>query len=360
MTSGIHLVVAADAKFFPGLAVTVASALATLPMGRTLNVHVLDGGLSPAMADALRRLAARIHPAAAVEFHPVDEARFDGFHSGIANSRMYYARLLVGSLIAADRALYLDVDVVVLDGLDDLWDREMGGNILLAAADRKIARLCDDCPWPLSDAEAGGPYFNTGVLLMDLARWREERIGERAMQLAGEAGGKCRWHDQTALNYLLRGRIGGLPDEWNWQREDLPEDPAIRAIHFTTGKKPWRYPGPDARFRVWRAFYRFACGPTRSLFLRRQSLPGLLHAAIETAVRCLPTLRAAYLLLLQARLLLTPQSEKKQAVAGTIAYFTTGPGGPKNNAEITRSHPTLLKITRRLAAIKNPAPALEI
>jgi hypothetical protein len=218
--------------------------------------------------------------------------------------------------------------------------------MILAAADRKIRHLRDDCPWPLSDPDGEAPYFNTGVMLVDLRRWREEE--SQAMKLAGEAGEKCQWYDQTVINYLLRERIGTLPEEWNWQIESLPVDRDISAIHFTTGKKPWLYLGPDVRFRIWRAYYALAAGSSLPLFLRRDALPGLFHGLVETLLRKSPGLRDAYVRLLGIFRQSTRDAAKERKIAGTIAYFTTGPGGPAGDSGSARDNALVAKLRRRL------------
>ena len=336
----IHIVTGADEGFAPGLLAAVSSALFSLPPSRPVTVHVLDGGLSKKSSARLRAAADRIHPGCRIQFCPVDVTRFAGFRSGIGNSRMYYARLVIGELVCADKVIYLDADVVVTGCLEDLWNWEMGGNLVLAAEDRKLRLLRDDCPWPLPDEES--PYFNTGVMAIDLREWRKENVGARAIALAAEAGDKCQWYDQTVLNYLLRGRIGLLPDFWNWQREEIPADAPVGAIHFTTGKKPWLYFGPDARFRIWRAFYSLAGSPL--IFLRRKAIPGLCFGVFETLLRRLPLLRSGHVFLLQMLCRTARDPERKRALLGSIFHYTTGPGGPGRDREIGRDLPVIAKV----------------
>ncbi|MGC8140689.1 glycosyltransferase, partial [Salmonella enterica] len=53
-------------------------------------------------------------------------------------------------------------------------------------------------------------FFNAGVLLIDYKKWREEGIGERALEFARANKEICvRW-DQTALNILLYKRWKAL------------------------------------------------------------------------------------------------------------------------------------------------------
>jgi lipopolysaccharide biosynthesis glycosyltransferase len=341
----IHIVSGADERFVPGLVVALGSALFSLPADRPVTIHVLDGGLSQISVGRIQSLAARTHPGCAVFFCPVDEALFAGLRPGIGNSRMYYARLGMGELIQADKAVYLDADVVVTGNLEELWNIGMGENVLLAAHDRKIRFLREDCPWPLPHQEGEAPYFNTGVMVVNLRRWREEAVGPRAMALAAEAGDRCQWYDQTVINHLLRGQIGRLSDSWNWQREEIPEEPPIGAIHFTTGKKPWLFWGPGLRFRIWRSFYFLAGGSPRDYF-RRRALSGLGYGILETLLRRQSFLRGWYVSLLGVLSRMERDPERRRALQGSISYYTSGPGGPKGDAEMARGHPIIEEVRK--------------
>lgn len=344
----VHIVTGADEGFTPGLLVTLASALVSLPPESPASVHVLDGGLAAATVARIRKMAERVRPGCRVGFFPVDARQFEKFRPGVRNSRMYYVRLLMGSLVPADKAIYLDADVVVLGNLADLWETDMGGKMVLAAQDRKIRFLHEDCPWTLDESTREAPYFNTGVMVVDLKRWRAEHIESRALELAGKAGERGRWYDQTVINYLLPGGIGLLPETWNWQKESFSEKADI--VHFTTGKKPWLFHGPDVRFRAWRAFHTFAAGT--SPFYNPRAVPGLFFGLFETLVRRSPRLRNAYVLLLEHLLRTTRSPEKKQAIAGSIAYFTKGQGGPAGDPAASPRHPALAEIRASLTKEK--------
>ena len=87
-------------------------------------------------------------------------------------------------------------------------------------------------------------YFNAGVLLIDLPRWREERISERAYAYL-TAHPEAPLGDQDGLNFACDGLWKKLDPRWNFQKHfeeqiaslTAAERPAI--VHFVTGQKPW-------------------------------------------------------------------------------------------------------------------------
>ena len=102
------------------------------------------------------------------------------------------------------------------DALGPLFDLDLGGNPLAARLD-----YTGD--------------FNSGVLLIDLEKWREEKITERSLAWALEKGEELKFVDQDSLNAIIGDRYIRLDQRWNAMRRESPEKAAI--IHFT-GMKP--------------------------------------------------------------------------------------------------------------------------
>jgi lipopolysaccharide biosynthesis glycosyltransferase len=89
---------------------------------------------------------------------------------------------------------------------------------------------------------ASTKYFNAGVMVIDLDRWKALRIRERALHYA-RTHPTMRFADQEALNAVTGGKWAEFPMEWNCPVEDdlldehHPMDPRI--IHFLGPQKPW-------------------------------------------------------------------------------------------------------------------------
>jgi lipopolysaccharide biosynthesis glycosyltransferase len=238
-----------------GFTVPLAAALASLDEASgedSVVVHVLHPGLSETIRDRVTAGLSAID----VEWHTVDDRAVAGaFYSTRLTSASLY-RLLLGRLLPADvtRVLYLDADVVVRSSLAPVYASDLKGHVVGAVRDA-------GSPWA---ASSYGPdwrqlglapesaYFNSGVLLIDLERWREETVGERCLQLL--RSGNPRWGDQDALNVVLQGRWIELERRWNLQTADIGDysvawahwasdieaannDPAV--IHYTEHDKPW-------------------------------------------------------------------------------------------------------------------------
>ena len=124
---------ASNERYFPGLYCAVASALNLLSKERSVNLFVLDGGMSPPSRDALSRLVSRVAEAARVEFVMVDPSVFDKATLGPGRSYMAYCRILLPQLLDVPRLIYLDCDVLVFRDLSELFDVEFSPGKLIAA-----------------------------------------------------------------------------------------------------------------------------------------------------------------------------------------------------------------------------------
>lgn len=123
-----------------------------------------------------------------------------------------YARLFVGEMLPADveRVLYMDCDIVVKGSLLKLWNWDLGDNCLGAIQDTIPART--KASVGLSPTQ---PYFNAGVLLIDLKRWRQNKVGERCLAFIDSHAGRVSHHDQGVLNGVLMGQWARLPLKYN-------------------------------------------------------------------------------------------------------------------------------------------------
>ena len=82
-------------------------------------------------------------------------------------------------------------------------------------------------------------YFNSGVLLMNLKKWRENKTREKTVEFL-QKNKDAKFLDQDALNGVLYGKWLELPGKYNIQCDDrLKETPDAVIIHYLCIFKPW-------------------------------------------------------------------------------------------------------------------------
>lgn len=141
--------------------------------------------------------------------------------------------------------LYLDVDMLCIADISPIF---------LCNLQNKIAYVVNDFELP-KDEEAkkhrlqglklvNNNYFNAGMLLINIDKYIEEDIGEKALQLA--KSNNFPYMDQDVLNILLDGKtVFTSSVEYNcriYVRNDTfnKEKGIIKIIHFTSRNKPWK------------------------------------------------------------------------------------------------------------------------
>lgn len=296
----VVLALASNERYFPGLYCAVASALSYLDSTREVELKVLDGGISEHSKNALCRLVERYGKIIRLQFVTVDESLFRDATLGPGRSHMAYCRILLPQLLAVPRLIYLDCDLLVFRDLAELFDRELSASKILAAVpDSETFALGDDSRTVASamNLPCGGRYFNSGLMLLDLNELRKQNFTRKALEFFGNWRGNYRFWDQSAINFLLHGRIDQLPECWNrasWRFDEQQDNDLDCVLHYTSSA-PWLdgIPGPaqvlferfaseaglpvhqqtfDFKRSARRSFLRNALAPLRALTFPMASL----------------------------------------------------------------------------------------
>lgn len=218
----------------------------------------------------------------------------NGDMSGLFRSGQYseavYFRLMLPDLIDGDRVIYLDSDTMVRHSLLDLWRLDLQGHPIAATVDYLSLTHGNGDGTPIGyrgeamSVEAycrdivgvdllTTPYFNSGVMVMDLNAWRRTHLAARC-RTECRSSRELNFVDQDALNGVLQGDFLPLDQRWNafvflgreyWptEEDDQPSilgsyrhvlrppsgdlQAALRAwandpwiVHFAARSKPWR------------------------------------------------------------------------------------------------------------------------
>lgn len=168
-------------------------------------------------------------------------------------SEAAFLRYLAPELLPSEgRCVYLDGDVIVRKDPTPLHDADLGGASVGAVRSRVtpfVASPGGVVGWFELGIPSTSPYFNSGVLAMDLDRWRQRDVTARVTTYLEQFGQASHLADQEALNAAVAGDWMQLDRSWNYvthvtesflqQPELEPVDPAI--VHFAGRSKPWAH-----------------------------------------------------------------------------------------------------------------------
>lgn len=234
----ITVVVAATDNYGKGAAAVLRSIEETLAEGYQLDAVVLSSGIRPATR---QRIVASL-PGSSVRFvdvpdHP--EAHWLRGPLG-APARGHFARIFIPELVDVPRAIYLDVDMIVQKSLHELWETDLEGHLAAAVVEvlsPTVSSLNGVQRWWRLTDDPFAPYFNSGMLLMDLDAWRRADITGEVIRYARDNGSRILLSDQETLNAVLLGRWKVLDSQWNRTQFTNWQDAAI--IHYLLPVKPW-------------------------------------------------------------------------------------------------------------------------
>jgi lipopolysaccharide biosynthesis glycosyltransferase len=145
---------------------------------------------------------------------------------------MWYRLMLPQLLPNVSRIIYADMDIVFFNDLIDIYEMELGKNVIAAVPTRT------------------NKYINSGFLLMDLDKIRKEKFYDKWIKDSQEHDYKN--PDQDVLNNTLIGRIAFLPLKYNFQLshgsrifkiyseteiDDLKHN--LVTLHYSDYIKPW-------------------------------------------------------------------------------------------------------------------------
>ena len=234
--SPIILAAGVNARYLLPLRVLLSSLTRHLPPRQPAVLYLLHTGLPPAAIEECNRIletrsiqltSAQLAAAVRSSRFPV-EASFP---------------LLLPDLLPPhiERILFLDADLLVRADISPLWHTPLPTQTVAAAVDQAV--LTCGSPRGVKNCQArnipaDAPYFNAGVLLIDLARLRQRNVSALARQYLAETGPDADFLHQEALNAVLAADWLRLDQRWN----SLPGAgiPDARIVHFAGRLKPWR------------------------------------------------------------------------------------------------------------------------
>lgn len=167
-----------------------------------------------------------------------------------------YFRLFIPSLYPQyDKAIYLDGDIVVLGDISELYNINMGDNLIAAAPDDVIqnTKVFQEYAEKVVGVADYRNYFNAGVLLMNLDELRKFDFLDKFLYLLETVKFSVA-QDQDYLNRLCKGRTKIISVAWD--RMPMPTDKIlddeIKLIHYNLAYKPWHFDNVLYKEHFWK------------------------------------------------------------------------------------------------------------
>ncbi len=233
-----------DSNYIPFLAVTIQSIIETASSDNQYDLYVLNSGFDKSAKETLKSFEQEN-----VSINFVDlTSKIKEISKKLDEVRDYYTqtifyRLFIASLFPnMHKAIYLDCDIVVLTDIVKFFNIDLGNNILGVIIDDVVANNED---FKIYTKEAIGVeasmYFNSGVLLMNLDAYRDNKIEESFIKVLQEFHFSSVAPDQDYLNFFCYKKVKYIDKSWNRMPVDDDYVGELNLIHYNMFMKPWRY-----------------------------------------------------------------------------------------------------------------------
>lgn len=249
----IPVVTAADENYAPYLSVMISTLLDKTARKTPIRFIIIDDDLSVSSKEKLIQTAHQHSDAAVIQFVKVDEEIYEDFLVSDHITTTAYFRISMPNILVDKnyrKILYIDSDTLILDDIQKLYQQDLEGKTIGAIIDPGQTKALERL-----GVESDDYYFNSGVMVIDVAQWNKEHITEKTIDYLKNNGDKIIYHDQDALNAVLYENWQPIHPRWNMQsslifdKHPAPtkqyderykegrKNPAI--VHFTGHDKPW-------------------------------------------------------------------------------------------------------------------------
>uniref|UniRef100_A0A2N9ILX7 Hexosyltransferase n=1 Tax=Fagus sylvatica TaxID=28930 RepID=A0A2N9ILX7_FAGSY len=262
--SVVHMAMTIDLEYLRGTIAAVHSVLKHTSCPENIFFHFIASDSSLVNIAELTRIVQSTFPSLSFRVYVFKESIVNNLISSSVRQALEnplnYARSYLADILEAcvKRVIYLDSDVIVVDDIQKLWSVSLTGSRTIGApayCHANFTKYFSVEFWSdleFSEVFAGKRpcYFNTGVMVMDLVRWREgdyTRKIEKWMEIQKER----RIYELGSLPPFLLvfgGDVEGIDHRWNQHGlggdnvvsncRSLHPGP-VSLLHWSGKGKPW-------------------------------------------------------------------------------------------------------------------------
>lgn len=187
-----------------------------------------------------------------IEYIPINPEDYSGLTpttAGYIPNDTYFRYIIPEIKPNIDKAIYLDVDIIVKKDIKDLYNENLDTNLIGAI---NHPSYCWKYPYFSKviknlNLHNSNQYFNGGVILFDCKKCRRQKITQKLMEITRKLKDKILWADQDIFNLVFEKKVKLLPEKYNalrsvYEAEKINDKNIIDdlyIIHFNGKEKPW-------------------------------------------------------------------------------------------------------------------------
>ncbi|XP_057425401.1 probable galacturonosyltransferase-like 1 [Lotus japonicus] len=256
----VHVAMTLDTTYIRGSMAAILSVLQHSSCPQNIFFHFVYSSNKPLLHSTI----ANSFPYLKFQVYSFDDSIVSGLISTSIRSALdcplNYARSYLANLLplCVQRVVYLDSDLILVDDITKLSQTPLGKNSVLAAPEYCNANFTSyftpsfwsNPSLSLTFADRKPCYFNTGVMVIDLARWREGDYTTKIEEWM-ELQKRMRIYELGSLPPFLLVFAGNIvPVDHRWNQHGLGGDNfrglcrelhpgPVSLLHWSGKGKPW-------------------------------------------------------------------------------------------------------------------------
>ncbi|KAL8198021.1 hypothetical protein R6Q57_029928 [Mikania cordata] len=260
----IHVAMTIDLEYLRGSIAAVHSVLRHASCPESVFFHFIAAEFDPASPRDLTRLVRSTFPSLTFKMYIFREDTVINLISSsiriALENPLNYARNYLGDILDphVNRVIYLDSDIIIVDDIQKLWNTTLQNNRVIGAPEychTNFTHYFTDRFWsdPLMSRVFGSRtpcYFNTGVMVMDMQKWRTGSYRKKIENWM-EVQRRKRIYELGSLPPFLLVFAGDIePIHHRWNQHGLGGDNVkgscrklhagpVSLLHWSGKGKPW-------------------------------------------------------------------------------------------------------------------------
>ena len=237
----IVIVVACDNHYMPLLAALIKSIEVNHKTEEHIHFFILDDGISGRNKTKLTgSVSSEVFTIHWIAKDTVIPAGMSIPYDNSSYPLIIHMRMFIPYFIPEEyeKVIYMDVDMIVNDDISELWKTDLNGYTIAAVIDVRIREFGNSHAVENYKQLGFAPdtkYFNTGLLLMNTRKWREEDLTPKIFKCIDDNRKFANYPDQYGLNVVFANQWLQIDTKWSWSAEEWNPDASL--VHFI-----WRKP----------------------------------------------------------------------------------------------------------------------
>lgn len=245
MESEISVALCADKNVEVSLHVTLYSLLKNSQ--HPIKLNLVQKGYTSGDIDKIHRTLEQFTDKYQLNVVEFDENALFGKFKGLHGNQFNFTKLILANVLSDDRIIYLDSDLVISKDLSELFSTNLNDFVIGASAIETIADSLRSTFYQSIGMKKEAKYFNSGVMLMDLKKWRELDITSQCLSFANKYVDRLSFGDEAILNCIFYENFQTIDASYN---HPLYPDSALVELknpndifHFVGSPKPFDFLG---------------------------------------------------------------------------------------------------------------------